>query len=218
MVLYVKETNTRLEQPSFLPWRKWIYTIIIGLFTIPFVLLGQYVSQYDGTRYSYQKPPLYDVVHQYLPDLSNYWWIMWILLAVSVLRFFSLKRTTVETQEYIIVTCIALCARAVSIMVTSQPSCIPSCQTNPGQWPFNTCFDFLFSGHTVCIVTASCAIIKDSNSKRIEKVFWLIYMPLSALFITMCRQHYTCDVFLGLLIGFLLSTLSNLSVVPTSVL
>lgn len=181
--------------------KTWRQTILLCVVSFGIVLLGQYVSQVHGVDHEYQKPPLYDVIHTYLPDLSNYYWMNWILLAVVVLRFISLKQ---NFQDYLSLTCMAMVIRAFTLMVTSQPSCIPSCQTNPGNWFLSNCWDFNYSGHEVCIAVACICIIKDTDSSRFEKLFWAVYIPLCALWIAMSRQHYTADVMLSMVIAFLM--------------
>lgn len=187
-----------------MPWTKWYYTISFYILTVGIVLGGQYISQQNGIKYEINKPPLYDVVHTYLPDMSTYYWLNTVLLAISVGRFLFLCK---NYQECSFLICCALIVRAITISVTSEPSCIPSCQnTNtPGSWVFNSCFDFNYSGHMVCITIACICIIKDFGCKFMEKCWWMLYIPLSALWIAASRQHYSSDVILSLFIASLMS-------------
>jgi len=92
----------------------------------------------------------------------------------------------------------------LSMIVTSQPTCTPQCFNGQGSFPLNTCYDYVYSGHTVILTISAVGIWKD-KAHIIEKILWLIYVPFVALWITMSRQHYTDDVVLGLLVGSLLA-------------
>lgn len=188
-----------------IPWQNWKYTVAFCIASIGLVFLGQYTSQENGLAYEFGNSPLYDVVHHYLPDVSEYRYINHLLVILVIARFLHLGRAL---QEYLFLAFLALDARAIIIMVTSQPSCMPSCfppESNGGSYPWNTCFDFLYSGHTVSITVAAICTIKHIKCRRLEKLFWALYIPASALWISMSREHYTADVLLAMLIGALMS-------------
>ena len=187
-------------QPSG-PIKKWQHTILLCVLSIGVVLTGQYVSQIHGIHHEYQKPPLYDIIHDHIPSMADYSWVNWVLLIVAVVRFLSLKQ---NFQDYLFLTCVAMNVRALTLMVTSQPSCVPSCQTDPGSFPINTCFDFLYSGHEVCIAISCICIIRDSDCRRYEKFWWALYILMSAFWIAISRQHYTADVIIAMVIAYLM--------------
>eukprot|EP01080_Neovahlkampfia_damariscottae_P005972 gene5972-9971_t len=64
-----------------------------------------------------------------------------------------------------------------------------------------TCYDCLFSGHTVTIVICALAIFTYTDHKVLK---WLTVPPciLSLMIIIATRFHYTVDVFYGALIAF----------------
>jgi len=166
-----------------------------------FVLIGQYVSQEHGVEHEFGRRPLYDVVHAHLPDVSPYYWVNDVMVLFPLVRFWHIGQ---DLQQFLFSALLALTARAFTLMVTSQPTCTPQCFHDAGSFPLHTCFDFLYSGHTVSITVASIGIIKDTTPWPSEKVFWFAYAPFCALWISMSRQHYTADTMLALLVGSLL--------------
>lgn len=198
-----------------LPWNNWIHTILYVILCLIVILTGQYVSQINGINHEFGNPPLYDIIHKYLPDMSDYYYVNTILVGIITLRFIFVTKVYsnnhdinnnwhYQIQNYIFIISSVLLIRAICLMLTSQPTCTPQCYDDGGSFPFNTCFDYLYSGHTVSITVAAVCIIYN-NTRNIEKLLWIIYVPLSALWIAMSRQHYTVDVFLAVFIGVISS-------------
>lgn len=189
-----------------LPWRltrrSWYFTLSYLTVTLGISLLGQYISQFHGTKYEFGKPELFDIVHWYLPDVSPYYWVNHIMVALVAFRFLSIRQ---NVQHYLFLTGTALAIRAVTLMPTSQTTCTPQCFADGGSFPINTCYDYMFSGHTVCLTIAALCITLDTKPRRWEKICWACYIPLCALWISMSRQHYTCDVLMGMMIGTLMT-------------
>lgn len=186
------------------PWKKnYWYSGLFIIFGIGIILLGQYISQYNGIKYEYQKPPLYDAIHSNFPDVSKYYWINSLLVIIVALRLLFFRHYN-HVHDCIITIIYAMIARAINISFVSIPSCIPTCFDSPGSFPFNTCFDFMFSGHTVTITIIIMFICAKLN-KYYEKIFWILYLFFAALFIICSKQHYSSDVFLAILFGIFLS-------------
>lgn len=191
-----------------LPWTQWWMTLVWCVTSFGFILLGQWVSQIHGMDHEFGQPPLYDVVHTYLPDLSPYYYMNTVYVVLAFIRFFWIDQSV---QQFLYLVFLAMDIRAVGLMVTSQPTCIPQCFSDGGSWPLNTCFDFLFSGHTVCITVTALAIIRDTKPSIYEKICWAFYIPLCGLWIAMSKQHYGIDVLIGMLVGTLISMPVNMA-------
>jgi hypothetical protein len=113
----------------------------VGLCVVTFgvVMLGEYISMINWIAYEYGKPPLFDVVHTYLPDMSAYSFVNWILVGLAAVRFWWLGQ---DRQLYLRLLCLALSLRALTISVTSQPSC--ACFDTTGTI-FSGCSDFWYT-------------------------------------------------------------------------
>lgn len=184
-----------------IPWQSWKYTVPFFLCCMGIALYGEYQAQENGTVHSRALPPLWDVVHTYLPDVSDYSYLNNVFALVVVIRLLSLEP---QLQQYLFLIGVALACRSLSMIVTTQPTCTPQCFSTGGSFPWNTCYDYVYSGHTVSITISAICICKSVNAYRFERVMWAMYAPLCALWISASRQHYTTDVVLGLFIGTLL--------------
>lgn len=184
------------------PWTSWYCTIPFVGVCLSFAVYGEYQSQVTGTEYALGLPPLWDAVHKNLPDMSAYEALNTVLALLVTVRFLSLGQ---DFQQFLFLIGLALACRTVSMLVTTQPTCTPQCFQTGGSFPWNTCYDYVYSGHTVVITIAVIAILKDRGPHWLEKMLWGLYAPCCALWISMTRQHYTDDVVLGLLVGSLMS-------------
>jgi hypothetical protein len=203
--MYLNTRQQPLQKKLITPWGdNYYYTGLYVVFGLCIIFLGQYTNQMIGLAYEFGKPPLWDIVHIYLPNLAEYYWVNTILVIIVALRFISLKE---HIHNYIFLTITALMMRAVILTVTSYPSPIPSCATNPGNFYWNSCFDMLFSGHIVCITIAVMCIYKDTRPHKFEKCAWILYACLSAIWVASSRQHYFSDTLVGLVVGTGLSLL-----------
>jgi hypothetical protein len=201
-------------------WRVVASTVVV---TAGVVLAGQFISRLNWIAHELGKPPLFDIIHRNLPDLAAYAFMNWIFLTMPMARFFWLRQ---DVQLYTFLVCAALSLRAITISVTSQPSC--TCFGDDLGTILSGCSDYWyhpmrihrasvyltargargvwnsFSGHVVVISLSAFRIIRDRGPRLIEKILWALFIPTTACFISASRTHYTVDVILAVAIAFLL--------------
>ena len=144
-----------------------------------------------------QTPPLVDVVHTYLPDMSRYekWIDILVLLPVLAIVAMECYGHGVDYESLVWCLMVVYCLRALFNIVTILPCprALHRFKSFGGKY---TC---IFSGHTAFLVVLSYFIFKRLPEL---KYHLMTFCLLGSLFIVMSRTHYTVDVLVAWLVVY----------------
>ena len=129
-----------------------------------------------------QRPPLADIGHAVLPKLHH--WLPEIWLLVSLVMCAASGSDCVD--QFFRISSVGMLLRAVVILTTLLPTPVEETVALYAR------YDLMFSGHTVLLFSASTTL------------FQYAWAAAGAVVIVAARQHYTCDVFVALIITTLL--------------
>lgn len=172
--------------------------ILITLLTVIVYILAKSFSHKLGSIVNH--PPLYDVSHHILPNLSKYVYIRDYILILTLLPILFLKQTWIYIPEFWNCFMIIIFIKAISIFFTYIPSSHPSCQ-NPHFYDLNHCRHQSVSGHAALFLLIGFLYIKAG----FNKYFIYISIFLYCIIILTSRAHYALDVIHGILFTYLIT-------------
>lgn len=146
------------------------------------------------------QPPLYDVYQQILPNLKHLRIIPEILHLIPIIFLGSLMlyyKNLDSLNKFLGKHGLLMVLRALCFSSTILPDSSETCMSTNYM---GSCFDLIFSGHTT-IMLLSTYIIKDFFLVSLQVYNLLLFLNLiNAVLIILCRNHYTVDVILSLII------------------
>ncbi len=146
------------------------------------------------------QPPLYDVYQQILPNLKHLRIIPEILHLIPIVFLASLMlyyKNTDALNKFLSKHGLLMVLRALCFSSTILPDSSETCMSNNYM---GSCFDLIFSGHTT-IMLLSTYIIKEFFLISLQLYNCLLFLNvINAVLIVLCRNHYTVDVILSLII------------------
>ena len=172
--------------------------------------INEFVAQ-NQVYHSIHQPPMFDRGHNLLPLYSKRY--PDYLLAVILLYF--LVRWAIPYPHtlinYLWIISLLFIGRVIILSVTQFPPALPGCSTiQPGEkfnfnifrknW--NTCIDYMYSGHTIHSVLVALFTLHLSNSP-IEKISIVFLTLIELVFIIGSRIHYTGDVLVATVVSVL---------------
>lgn len=187
------------------------------------ILLGILMFQFNCQLYLYkyrqenlEKEPLYDIVHDFFPDIQNknkynflcskYYGLgdaivsTYIILSIFYLSYNNFIKIISDT---VITLAILYIFRSVAFSITILP-CPIVCTNKP---PFLTggCGDLLFSGHYINFTVLLYVFTNKIKVNLLWKIL-LVFSYISSIFITLiCRHHYSVDVWISVLLSYSMS-------------
>lgn len=153
-----------------------------------------------GSQFKCQ-PPLYDVVHELLPNLSQYVHIRDYSLIIMIMPIIFLKDLWQYIPDLWYCFMIIVFIKAISIFFTSVPSSHPSCN-DPSIIDLNHCHHSSVSGHSSLAIILGILYIKGGYNKWIIGIICALYCIL----VIISRSHYTTDVIQGVLFSLLITS------------
>ncbi len=148
------------------------------------------------------KEPLYDILHNILPDLSKYVYIRDIVLPLFFIPLLFIKSTNHKLEfiyYFIQGFMILITLKAITIFFTYQPSSNPDC--NEKKY-LNHCFHQMFSGHNSLVLLLWILYIKFNVINA--TIITILPVLLYSILILMTRAHYSVDIIVSYIITFLL--------------
>lgn len=197
-------------------------SLLIFFVTLIFVIT---VNINAHMRFPQQMPPLPDLGHDLLPDLSDPPYVHlpdYIIMLHGICAFtvaFLHRRRFVVLRRTLVIYSMLMLVRAFCILTTSLPEpcahCRPECKnyrpsgirdhmTNVfnGVFPATTsCGDYMFSGHTVFMTICSLIVshYTPPTMQWFQRLHWTAtYIGLLSIVAT--RLHYTIDVAIALIL------------------
>lgn len=144
--------------------------------------------------------PLRDVMHEFLPDLSNWVYardiVLLLLFAPVVMIRDKLEFASHMWSAFRIVVLI----KAISIFFTFIPPSNPHCEEKRY---LNHCFHSSTSGHAAIVVILAMLYIKHGLFQDKKDIVMLVTL-LYCILILMTRAHYTVDVIQGVVVSGLI--------------
>lgn len=137
-------------------------------------------------------PPLADVLHNYLPQLDNYY--MNDVLTVSIFIFAIFNLTRQQVNKFSMIMIILYLLRAITMCVTHMPAVNENCKSAL----FDSCHDLMFSGHTTMTTVSLLALYYWAGWNGI---FAILYYLATVFFILAQRRHYTSDVIIATILS-----------------
>ena len=141
--------------------------------------------------------PLYDVLHEFLPDLSKVAYIRDIVLIVLFVPLFSMKLEWSWIYDLIEQFQIVILIKAICIFFTYIPSSNTECSK---KLQLNHCHHNSTSGHAALCTLLGLLYLKCGVP--VEFVFFGVLFYCLLIIIT--RAHYTTDVWQGVIISLLI--------------
>jgi hypothetical protein len=195
---------------------KYMNIIIKNLFiAISFYLLIGYINQFVSENQVYHninEPPLFDRLHNLLPFISKKIPDIGLFgfLIYFIIRWGIKYPSTIVNYLWIIG--FLFIGRVIVLSVTQLPPAVPNCSTvKPGaklhfilfKEGWNTCIDYMYSGHTLhCVLVALFTVYLSNN--MFEKIIIIMALLIEMLLIIASRIHYTSDVLIATLISILI--------------
>ena len=183
------------------------------------VLIAQYSCQ--KRLYIHQKKnivikPLYDLFHSLLGEAKNgkintilctkRWGMADCLTGITsyFIIFYLLYKKDIEILSNFFYACgILFLLRIVTFSLTTLPT-PKNCNAPP--FVLGGCGDLLYSGHYIWFTVSMYIILKKTNIKRIFKIFFVICYIVSIYSTLVCRNHYSIDIFIAIMLSYLISS------------
>jgi hypothetical protein len=169
---------------------------LITILTIVIYFLSNSFSFKLGSELKCE--PLYDVMHNILPNLSKNVHIRdWVLICMIIPIVF-IKSLWIFIPNLWYKFMVIVFIKAISIFFTSIPSSHPSCQ-QPNYLDLNHCHHQSVSGHAAFAMLIGLLYIKAGINPYIIGTIIFFYCIL----ILLSRAHYTVDIIHGVLFALL---------------
>lgn len=144
--------------------------------------------------------PLYDVIQRNTPNLQTYRLIPEILHLIPIVYLIYLILRNREMKALkVFLKChgVLMLFRAMCFSLTLLPDSSQMCQVSNH---FGSCFDLIFSGHSTIMLL--CTLIIRNYFKVGNTVYLLLQINnlITSILIIMCRNHYSVDVLISLLL------------------
>lgn len=197
------------------------YSILIrNIIFLTLVLILQYSCQkrlYVSQKKNLIVHPLYDTFHSILGEVTNNnlkkllctkrWGLADFLTGgtFTFLIFYLIYNKKIEIlSNFVYTSTILMLLRIVTFSLTTLPT--PK-DCNPPTFFFGGCGDLLYSGHYIWFTVALYIILKKTPIKIIFKIFFIICYIVSIYSTLVCRNHYSIDIFIAIILSYLLSSI-----------
>lgn len=150
--------------------------------------------------------PLYDIIQVNLPNIQKYRFIPELLMLMPVLTLASLiiyhsNSSSVDAlKTFLVKHGVLMLIRCVLFSVTLLPDSSQMCAISVHS---GSCFDLIYSGHTTIMYLTTFITKEYFDISKSYYTFLHINNLITSLFIIICRNHYTVDILLSMLITYL---------------
>ena len=171
--------------------------IIFNIFHYLYFLNEQHYYNYYLSRQNKTNPKVYDIGHKYLPDIEKYQFILnFEILFIIYWLFYN----SYFFIDFLILMLIIYFIRLFVIQLTVLPK-MKNCTISNSISITGYCYDKIFSGHFSFFFLFTLFLF---HYKHISQLYLFIVNLLYAFLIIATRAHYTVDVFVSLLISFVI--------------
>lgn len=177
--------------------------ILITILTcIVYILANSFSYKIGSQRLT--DPPLYDIIHDNLPDLSKKVHIRDYILILMILPAILIRKLWKYIPNLWYAFLIVVFIKALCIFFTNIPSSHPSCH-NPSIIDLNHCHHCSVSGHSALATILALLYINGGFNKLIIWTSLLLY----SILIVITRAHYSQDVIQGVVISLLAASTTS---------
>ena len=196
------------------------YKLYRNIIFILLVLLFHYSSQkrlHYKQQHNILKKPLYDIMHNFLGEFRNDSYnkifctgrfaladTLSTVVSNFVIIYLIYYKKIKIISDSVFSLAILFLLRSICFSLTTLPT-----PKNCKQPPFYTggCGDLMFSGHYIWFTIALYIIIKKTKIDILLKSFFVILFIISIISTLMCKNHYSIDIFISILISYIISLL-----------
>lgn len=168
--------------------------------------LCHFNSQYF--LYTYKKEninrvPLNDILHEIIPEkktkLHDYFCV---IQTGFLITYLILKNKKTLFFKFVNIISILFILRSISMIVTILPT-----PKNCNKPPFilGGCGDLIFSGHFTLNTTVLYILLNKIGIHYFIKIYFIFAYFLSIISTIASRDHYTIDIFIAILLSFLIT-------------
>lgn len=176
-----------------------IFVLRITLTTIVYFMANYHTYQI-GVECN--ERPLFDALHEMLPDLSRWVYIRDLILPVFLIPLVFVGNKSAFIGDFINYFLVIITFKAITIFFTFIPPSHPEC----GKKKYvNHCFHQMLSGHNSFMFLLFLLYVKHGVVVGDEMLlFGFIMVIMYACLILMTRAHYTVDILVSFIIVYLL--------------
>jgi len=170
------------------------------------VVLIKYYSIQNISKCSCNEKPLFDVVHNNIPDLREHYWVGDLL--ITLLLLFSLYVFVVhgaDLTNIAVMFLVLILLKAITSMVTILPDPSEMCAEKHGgrksvKAVYGTCNDLMFSVHTGTAFLL-LFLLYDYISPTAFGLLCL-YVGMLCIVTIVTKNHYTIDVIMSFFVAY----------------
>jgi hypothetical protein len=165
-------------------------------------LLAQFVYNKGIEVGLLRSPPLYDILQNTFVSLQEYRIIPEVLhiIPVIILLFYTIKYKNKSCiEQFFIQHGSLMLLRGIFFSITLLPDSSQMCQVSNH---FGGCFDLLFSGHSTIMTLCTLLILEHFYIDNRLAAFIHVNNIFTWIFIILCRNHYTIDVLISVILTF----------------
>lgn len=193
-----------------------MYYYTIGAFVLSslfFMISNLYLRRFVKSKKMHEQLPLYDFGHEHLPELHYEQYSTFNDILVVSVFILALYLVDYEQKGRLLFlwTLLSL-GKTISMWLTIMPHSNNVCEYKESLLPQDSCHDMLYSGHTMTLLLAMLFI---NDKIPLPWYVWVAY-GVSELLKIGARCHYSVDVFLAIIITFLVKDSTYLANVVLS--
>jgi hypothetical protein len=148
------------------------------------------------------KEPLYDLIQDLLPNLQSHRIIPEILhiIPVALLAYYTAIFWHRDClSEFFLKHGSLMFLRGILFTSTLLPDSSQMCHLSNH---FGGCFDLMFSGHSTITFLCTLLLVKHFPLSKFLKQTLFVNVFLTSILIILCRNHYTVDVVISLVLTY----------------
>ncbi len=166
--------------------------------------LAKYVYRKGLSIGLLRTPPLYDLIQDSFPNLQPYRVVPEFLhvIPVFILTFYVFwfrRSNLICLKEFLCKHGILMMMRGIFFSVTLLPDSSQMCQLSNH---LGGCFDLIFSGHSTIAFLSTLLLIKHYPVPLFLQNMLHIINIVTFCMIVLCRNHYTIDVLLSVILTY----------------
>lgn len=178
-----------------------VVDLIIICLTCIMYLLANGFTYHIGTTTQCCNEPLFDILHDILPNLSSHIQLRDVLLLLSWIPILLIEKKIGFLSDFLNAFMVVVFIKAVLIFFTFMPPSNQACKDNHH---INHCYHNAVSGHVSMVCLLMCLYSRcGSLNQSLSIILTLLY----GLFTIATRAHYTKDVIEAIIICSLVSAI-----------
>ena len=196
------------------------YYLYLSISIIIFVFLFHQYSQqnlYNKHQDKIKIKPLYDISHEYFEEIKNknrykffcttkygFYDILTQIIIIFTIIYLFYTKNIVLISNTILTIALLFFIRTITFSLTILPT--PS-ECNKPPFLMGGCGDLLISGHYINLTICIYLVLFKLNFHILFKILFVAIFIISIYFPLLCRKHYSIDIWLSIVISYLVSSL-----------